>query len=143
MFLDSEYFVGWRGSPAQLTYVPSRFGIHLRGIIDDLIRDDAFVYAWDDGGRVDPSISWLSMDKYRLGQWITAQLDLRIEQILATLGNLIHAANERNECPKFDAVIVGLIDWSFHGWKSDSPPSVACLCERAIREIDEKQIEQL
>lgn len=50
LFLGSEYFVGWRDNPLRLNYVPSRFGIHLGGIIDDLILDDAFVYAWDDGG---------------------------------------------------------------------------------------------
>ena len=141
LFLGSEYFVGWRDNPLRLNYVPSRFGIHLRGIIDDLIRDDAFVYAWDDGGRVDPSISWLNMDRYDLAQWIRGQLDLRIEEILATLGNLIHSAHERNERPNFDAVIVGLTDWSFHRWKSDSPPPVDDLCECAKRESGKKSTE--
>lgn len=138
LFLGSEYFVGWRGNPLRLNYVPSRFGIHLPGIIDDLIRDDAFVYAWDDGGRVAPGISWLNMDRYDLGQWIRGQLDLRIEEILATLGNLIHSAHERNEIPNYDAAIVGLADWSFRRWNSDSPPSVDDLCEYAVFESEKR-----
>lgn len=129
LFLTSEYFVGWRDEPSRLVYVPSRFGIHLPGIIHDLIRDDAFVYAWDDAGRVDPRVSWLDLDRYDVGQWVRAQLDLRIDEILATLGNLIHTAHERGECPNFDAVITGLTDWSFHCWDSDEPPPVEHLRE--------------
>lgn len=141
LFLTSDYFVGWRDVPSRLLYVPSRFGIHLPGIINDLIRDDAFVYAWDDTGRVDPRVSWLDMDRYDLEQWIRAQLDLRIDAILASLGNLIYTAHERVECPNFDAAITGLTDWSFHGWNSAEPSSVEHLRDLVRREAQSRSEE--
>lgn len=138
LFLESEYFIGWRDSPLRLHYERSRFIVSISSIIDDLIRDDAFVYAWDDAGRVDKGISWLDMDRYDLGQWIRSQLDLRVDQILASLGNRIHAAARRGECTNFDVIISGLIDWGFHGWKSGPPPSIEELRNLAKWELDKK-----